>query len=143
MTHFISSLLLIISFTLLSGCNGKSASMTVYSGKQTDFQKFINSKNLPGEDKVNLSLDKSIVNNDYPFEIALYQDNKFFYDLPNLGTGTGTWKYSDGKIELKAKRPIFSMFIEIYGADPDIKKAVIEFRDRFGFNQLLMENHNI
>jgi len=35
------------------------------------------------------------------------------------------------------------MFIEIYGADPDIKKAVIEFRDRFGFNQLLMENHNI
>jgi hypothetical protein len=67
-----------------------------------------------------LTLDKSLIKNDYPIKIALYQDQRFDYHLLNLGSGRGKWKFKDGKLELRASRKIFDMFIEVYGADRDI-----------------------
>lgn len=135
--------ILFLTLLLAMSCTGKSGSASLHKAAQeTDYSKFINNKNLT-KDEPNLTVDKTIVNNNYPIEIALYKNNKFFYNLPNLGTGKGTWKYNDGMIELRAKRKIFDMYIEVYGADAEIKEVAIQFTDRFGSNTLKMENSNI
>lgn len=135
-------LLLILTVLIASSCTGKSDSATLYKAKDAGpFTKFINQKKMPSDP--NLTLDRSFINHNYPIEIALYQDGRFFYDLPNLGTGKGKWVYSDGKIELRASRKIFDMYIEVYGADPSIEKLAIQFTDRFGSNSLKMANKNL
>jgi hypothetical protein len=134
-------IVLVIVLLSISSCTGKSASADLYSAKEPqEFAKFINAKQMPASP--NLTLDKAFINNDYPIEIALYQGHRFYYNLPNLGSGKGTWKYNEGKIELKAKRKIFDMYIEVYGADQDIKELAIQFSDRFGAKTIKMENQN-
>jgi hypothetical protein len=91
-----------------------------------------------------MNLDKSILNAEYPFQIALYKDGKFYYDLPNLGDGVGTWKYtSGGKIQLKSKRSLFDMYIDVHGSDEASESLTIQFKDRFGPNTLKMTNVNM
>lgn len=134
-------MLIILSLLAITSCTGKSDSVPLFKAKKSlDFDGILNHKQMPKDP--NLTLDKSIVNNDYPIEIALYEDQKFYYNLPNLGDGTGTWKYSDGIIELRAKRTLFDMYIEIYGANQEITKMAILFSDRFGAKTLAMENIN-
>lgn len=136
-------LLLILTLLIGSACTGKSASdEKLYTSKDVgSFTKYINHKKMPKNP--NLTVDKSIINEDYPIEIALYENNRFFYNLPNLGTGKGTWKYTGGIIELKAKRSIFNMYIEVYGSTADFSKLAIQFTDRFGANTLKMDNNNL
>lgn len=134
--------LLILTLLIGSSCTGKSDSTPLHTAKDAGaFTKFINQKSMPADP--NLTIDKSFINHKYPIEIALYKDGRFFYDLPNLGTGKGKWTYSDGKIELRASRKIFDMYIEVYGADPSIEKLAIQFTDRFGSNSLKMDNNNL
>ena len=133
---------LFLLLILFISCSGKDSGTELYLAKdESSYLKFINDKKMPANP--NLTVDKSIVNNDYPIEIALYKDQRFFYHLPNLGSGKGTWEYKDGKIELKAKRSLFDMFIEVYGASQDHSHLAIQFTDRFGPNSLAMENSNI
>lgn len=104
--------------------------------------KFVNQKNI--EKKPNLTIDKSIVNLKYPIEIALYSDGRFYYNLPRLGDGRGTWKLNNkGVIELRAKRTLFDMYIEVGATDEEAKSLTIQFTDRFGPNTLKMMNNNI
>ena len=131
----------IVFFTLLIlvGC-GKEKKIPLYSGSESDYQKFINARNLSAP---NTNADKTIRNNEYPIEIALYQDHRFYYDLPNLGDGTGSWEYHNGKLRLKAKRTIFDMEIDIQGRDQEIKNLAISFTDRFGSQTLEVTNENM
>lgn len=133
------TLLMILVF--LSACGNEGRTKKFHKAKEVEFAKFVNKKEMPRSP--NLSLDKSIVNNDYPIEIALYEDHKFYYDLPNLGDGTGTWQYFDGHIVLKAKRTIFNMNIDVYGKDEKMEKVLIKFSDRHGPKELEAENINI
>lgn len=120
---------------------GKGGGTKTYALKEESLQGFVNAKALPADP--NLTLDKSIVNNSYPIEIALYNDHQFYYNLPTLGDGHGTWNYKNGKIELKAKRTLFDMYIEVMGADEANTSLTIQFTDRFGPNTLKMVNSNI
>ena len=137
MSRIVSLLFLLV----LTACTGKSSSDTLYSAKEQSYTKFINDKDMPTDP--NRTIDKTIINNDYPIEITLYKDHRFHYYLANLGAGKGTWKYSDGKIELKATRKIFDMYIEVWGANASIDKIAIQFSDRFGSKTLKMQNQNL
>lgn len=138
---FMKTILFIFTLVALLSC-GQKGSTKLYKVDKTALTKFVNEKNMPS--KPNLSVDKSIVNNVYPIEIALYEDGRFYYDLPNLGDGNGKWKLnSDGVIELKAKRSLFDMYIEVHGTDEAVNTLTIHFSDRFGPNVLKMENNNI
>ena len=141
MTHMRLGLSL-LTILICYSCTGKSNGVKLYTAKsEVEFSKFVNQTAMP--DSPNLTVEKSIVNTKYPIEVALYKDGNFFYDLPNLGTGKGKWKYTDGKIELKASRKIFDMYIEVYGADEKLETAAILFSDRFGSNTLMMSNNNL
>lgn len=51
-------------------CRTQSEEIPSFDVNPAQFSKYINSKPMP--DSPNLVLDKSIINNDYPKEIALY-----------------------------------------------------------------------
>lgn len=133
--------ILLMSLLIFTFSCGKGAGQKTYAVKEEKLSKYVNAKSLP--ESPNLTLDKSIVNNSYPIEIALYENNRFYYNLPNLGDGKGTWEYSNGKIKLKAKRTLFDMYIEILSADETNSEMIIEFSDRFGPTSLKMMNVNI
>ncbi|MFP5386567.1 MAG: hypothetical protein ACLGHN_10840 [Bacteriovoracia bacterium] len=120
---------------------GKESSTKVYPVTDSSVSRLVNQKSMPADP--NLTLDKSLVNNSYPIQLALYEDGQFYYDLPNLGDGRGTWKKSGGKIELKAKRSLFDMHIDIHANDEEAQTLSIQFIDRFGPNTLQMTNVNI
>ncbi len=132
---------LILLMLLTAVSCGKQGSAKLYRVDEAQLTKFVNQKNMPGSP--NLTLDKSIVNTSYPIEIALYKDGQFYYDLPNLGDGKGTWKNENGKIELKAKRTLFDMYIKVQASDEAAETLSIQFTDRFGPNTLKMMNVNI
>lgn len=129
-----------VSAFVLASCGGKSAPR-YYPATAESLSKFVNDKSLTSSTP-NLSLDKSILNSEYPIQIALYKDNRFYYDLPNLGDGTGTWEYKDGQIVLKAKRSLFDMKIQVHAIDEAVQNVAIEFTDRFGPNVLRTEKQN-
>jgi hypothetical protein len=138
--HFEMKTILLLSLVLIGAC-GKSSNKKLYRVELAAVAKFVNEKPLPANP--NLSLEKSFVNNSYPITIALYEDGRFYYDLPNLGDGNGTWKHSNGKIQLKAKRTIFNMYIEVSATDEKAESLTIQFSDRFGPNTLKMMNVNL
>lgn len=133
-------IILVISLLVLVAC-GKQESSKTYPLKDKAVEKYVNQTALPADP--NLTLDKSIINTSYPIQIALYKDGKFYYDLPNLGDGVGTWKRRKNFIELKAKRSLFDMYIEIRASDKEGENVLIQFTDRFGPNTLKMINKNI
>lgn len=128
---------LVLAFT---SCGGKGPTK-FYSAPEASFSKFINEKEMPKNP--NLTLDKSIVNNEYPIQLALYKDKKFYYDLPNLDDGTGTWSYTNGQIVLKSKHRLFDMRIDVRALDENAGNLAITFIDRFGPHTLKMENSNL
>lgn len=105
-----------------------------------DFKAYINDKPMPKSP--DLGADKTIINRDYPIEIALYEDGKWFYDLPNLDTGSGTWTLEEGVIKLFAKQRLFDMHIDIVATQAQAKEVVLKFRDRFGQRVLDTEKIN-
>jgi hypothetical protein len=125
---------------LISGC-GKQGKSKLFRVEENALNKYVNQKQMPQHP--NLTLDKAIINNSYPIEIALYKDGRFYYNLANLGDGQGQWKHANGKIELKAKRTLFNMYIEVHGSDEHAQELSIQFSDRFGPNTLKMVNSNI
>ncbi|CAM9911495.1 unnamed protein product, partial [Chrysoparadoxa australica] len=97
---------------------------------EDNYSELINDKPMP--EVVNLKADKTLLNRDYPIEVALYKDKKWYYDLPRFGEGSGTWEVVDGKIHLFAKTRIFDMHIDVVSLDEVGEKLALKFRDRFG-----------
>lgn len=128
-----------------SSCNPakkeEKGELKYFVAKEEDFQTYINSKPMPAFP--NLKSDKTLLNRDYPIEIALYNDGQWYYDLPNLDTGKGTWKLENGMIKLFAKQRLFDMHIDIVAIEESAKDVVIKFRDRFGPRILNTEKINI
>ncbi len=140
-----NKLFIILMIPALFSCGKqKSGSVKLVEVSQESYSKFINQKDMPADPNINL--DKSIVNAKYPIEIALYANGKFYYNLPRLSEGTGTWKFkgSDkGKIQLFAKQFLFDMNIDIYATEENAENLAIQFTDRFGINTLKMDNTKI
>lgn len=130
----------LVLLIMLISC-GKKSDVTFYELSEKSYQKFVNQKSLMT--KPDLVVDKFIINREYPFEIALYQDGRWYYNLPRLDEGYGTWKYENGSIVLYAKRDLFDMHIKIRSINELASQVAITFADRFGPQVLEMENRNI
>lgn len=119
----------------------QTSTLSYFEVDQAAYQKYVNEKSMPADP--DLAVDKSIVNSEYPIELALYQDGKFYYNLANLGDGTGSWTMDGGKIKLFSSRTLFDMYIDIFAADQAASKLIIKFRDRHGPQVLKMINENL
>jgi hypothetical protein len=127
------------------GCNPvdrpPTSELRVFQVQKSDLMKMVNDKDMPSD--VDLTRDKTILNRDYPIEVALYRDGRWYYDLPNLDTGSGTWKIEDGMIKLYAQRRLFDMYIEVVATEEGADKVALKFRDRFGPRILETEKMNM
>lgn len=140
----VSKYILLAVICLLMGCGRTKNDLKLVPVKEEAFKQYINDKSLP--DDPNLTLDKTIVNNQYPIEIALYSDHQFYYHLANLGAGVGTWEYNDGRLELSTKRKILNMNVKmdykIHAIDDAATAIIVDFEDRFGVNMLKVKKVN-
>jgi len=110
------------------------------------FTKLINQKSIYSKEEVNPNIDFSLINQDYPVEIWLYENNQYYYDLPNLGDGIGTWEYKNGYIALNNNHHIKTIDLKIE-MNYDIyltkeNEIRIEFSDRFGTQNLDLDLRN-
>lgn len=124
------------------GQQSKESKLEFFPITKMNFQKFLNKKRS-FKARADLSKDIHLVNNDYPIEISLYEDGSWYYNLENLGDGIGSWKYSNGKLELFAERILFDMYIDIEALDKEVNSVAIKFSDRHGPKVLKMENRNL
>ena len=134
---------LLIALILVS-C-GKKDNLDFYEVEKKDFDHLINDSKKRTTSKphdLDFAKTKTILNRDYPIEIALYDDGKWFYDLPNLDKGSGTWKYTEGRLELFAERDLFDMHIDVVVLEEDGKIIGIDFVDRHGRQVLPVEKIN-
>ncbi|MCF8060414.1 MAG: hypothetical protein K9K67_14020 [Bacteriovoracaceae bacterium] len=136
---------ILISFLFVSfGCQQvdktETSELRFFKVNSNDLRGLVNEKPLPGDP--DLTSDKTILNRDYPIEVALYNDGKWFYDLPNFGTGQGTWIIEDGMMKLNAKTLLFDMYIEVVAIKENAQEVVLKFRDRFGPRILNTEKMN-
>ncbi len=127
----------------LMSCGSKDSKtdLKFYPVKKENFQKYINQK--PVTSDPNLLEDIHIINREYPIEISLYKDGRWYYNLDNLDDGFGTWEYKNGKIQLYAHRILFDMNIDIHGTSEGAPDVVIKFSDRHGQRTLPMEKRNL
>ena len=134
------SILVVMVLVSLVSC-GKKTKTKFYTITEANLSKFVNDKELPANP--NLTLDKSIVNNDYPIQVALYRDGKFYYDLPNLDAGEGKWTFSNGQIVLKSRHRLFDMRIDVRAVDENANNLAVSFIDRLGPQTLKMDNSRV
>lgn len=127
---------------VLIGCYGNNSDIQIYSVDKSDFEHVINKKQV-NDQKINFANYKTLLNRDYPIEVAIFEDGSWYYDLPNLGEGKGTWKYDGGSIKLHAERNLFDMNIDIMALKEKASEIGISFTDRFGYQILKAEKINI
>ena len=127
-------------FSCKDVAGSKKGEVVYFEVEEKMFDKYINQKDLPSEP--NYFVDKRLVNDSYPFEIILYKNNKFFYNLPNLGEGTGKFWYENGGIRFFAKRSLFDMHMDLKAKSKNAETVILKFKDRFGPNALEMTKHN-
>ncbi len=70
----------------------------------------------------------------YDMRYALFDNGQFYYEVGNLGTGRGEWKYRDGYINLFASRHFFNLDIDVWAAAAEGESLEMNFMDRFGGN---------
>lgn len=135
---------LILCIVLLTSClssvKDAPSQLQAFEISESNYQHLINNKDIP--DEPNLNIDKTVLNRDYPIEVALYRDGNWYYDLPNLGTGKGTWRFVDGELKLHAERSLFDMNITIFATKEGAQELAMKFFDRHGFNKLSLEKIN-
>ena len=140
----IHKIILIFLYIFLISCgltsNEDKSEIKHYFATEAEFSKLVNTKNIPV--KPDLGFDVYLENADYPIEISLYRNGDWYYDLPNLGAGRGTWKFENGKIKLFAKRSLFDMHIKILSLDEKKEEFGITFNDRHGPKFLKMRVNN-
>lgn len=137
------SLLTLSTLFILTACgaNKEQSNLQFYEVKKSHFDHLVNQKDMPKDPNVNSDI--TILNRDYPIEIALYKNKKWYYDLPNLGEGEGTWEYENGVLKLFAKRSLFDMHIDVVATEELAKSVAVKFSDRFGKQVLKVEKINL
>lgn len=130
---------LLLSLFMLLSC-GREATKPQFKVVESAFSKSLNTMPMPTD--VDLTQVKKLVNNDYPIEVALFKDNQWFYNLPNLGSGKGTYHYKDGVLKLFASRDLFDIYMEVRAADEQGSAFRLSFSDRFSYKLLETEINN-
>ncbi|MBL7665997.1 MAG: hypothetical protein JNM93_12755 [Bacteriovoracaceae bacterium] len=119
--------------------SNNTSQVKVFLREESHYLKLVNdSKN-----EANLNKDIYLANDDYPIELALYENKRFYYNLPNYGEGYGSWKYDQGKIQLEARTAHFPMHIDLVSVEEKGTGFAITFRDRFGPKVLKVDLANV
>lgn len=132
---------LFLTLLIFVSCGSRNESEEeTFQISQASLSRLVNAKVMPSN--IDLSTEKTLLNRDYPIEVVLFSDGTWFYDLPNLGEGRGTYTLDNGVVKLFAERVLFDINIEIVAKDEAGKDYVLKFSDRFGPKSLDTEKIN-
>ena len=119
----------LFAILFLISCGSSNEEFTFFQLENQAFEHIVNQSALEAKDD---QAAITLSNEEYPVHVSLYLNNRFYYDLPSLGDGEGTWKIEEGKIVLEAKRTLFDMYIEVKSIDCYAEELTLSFIDRFG-----------
>jgi hypothetical protein len=120
----------LVLFVIVACGQQEKTPLQMYKVDEDHFRPLVNKKDI--STNPDLQSDLFLANYDYPIEVALYKNGKFYYNLDNLGDGHGTWKYQNGMIKMFAERRIFDMHMDIRSSNEEGTTFAITFSDRFG-----------
>ena len=133
---------------LLSACLQleESGKLTFIENPRESLKPTINKRDFKGS--INHNSDIALINNDYPLELRLYQNKKFYFNLPSLGEGEGNWEYQGSEIKLTAEYHIKAMDFTIdmnyfVGVLDEEGTLAVQFSDRFGPKTYKLEKVNL
>ena len=118
----------------LASC-GPKKSMIANPREPEFYDSLVNSADTSPAVQTKLSSVKLVqTGKEFPMRFVLFDNKTFYYQVDRLGSGTGTWVYHDGGLELTANRPFFDLSFYLSAANGTGNQLVFRFLDRFGFN---------
>jgi hypothetical protein len=123
---------ILLSAVFVSSCGTEA--LKAHPRDDAFYRGLVNEKQSPK--KVAMSAEKIFYSDDYPMRFALYNDQRFFYQVDELGDGWGRWVLEDGVMKLFAPRPFFDMNLVVSGAEATGDTKVLRFRDRTGIQSI-------
>lgn len=133
MKHFVQFVILFCA-GLVMGC-GNGGDAVEHRRDYSFFQPMINDSADFKQAEQKLSELKVLTSKDkYEMRYALFDNGKFFYEVGNLGTGTGEWSFKNGYLNLFATRTFFDIDINLIAAEESGNAMAMQFMDRFGRN---------
>lgn len=138
LNKIISSSIFIIVALILGACSNGTA--TKYKRGPEFFDRLINSSTDFDRAEEKLSELKLITSSEkYKMRYALFDNGKFYYEVDNLGHGTGKWSYRDGALNLFASRSFFDMDLNLMAMEAEGDAMSMQFLDRFGTNTVKVQ----
>ncbi len=137
-----TKMILLVS-TLLAGllqtaCS--DGSPTKHKRDPAFFNRFVNPSENFNQAEHKLSELKVLTSNDkYKMRYALFDNGKFYYEVDNLGHGTGKWSYREGALNLFANRTMFDLDINLLATAEQGDEIAMQFLDRFGNNTVKVQ----
>lgn len=135
---FIATLIFTATGLVLSACSNGTA--TKHKRGPEFFDRLINSSADFDRAEEKLSKLKLITSSEkYKMRYALFDNGKFYYEVDNLGHGTGKWSYRDGALNLFASRSFFDMDLNLMAVAAEGDAMAMQFLDRFGTNTVKVQ----
>lgn len=129
---------LLLLATVVTSC-GPLAQLETHPRDEDFFNQYVNSVDRMPTIASKLNEAQLLVTDDnHRFRIALFSNNKFYYQVDQLGEGFGDWSYNDtdGTLKLHAVRPIFDMRFTVSGKNETGSEMLVRYFDRHGFNAI-------
>lgn len=144
MTSFKTTILLFLSACFLTACSYDKVNLVEHPRSKEFYDPFINSGRDHTAAKSEMpSLKLFRISGLYEGRFALYDNGTFYYEINNLGDGTGDWVYSDGALRLKAGRIFFDMIFFVSAAQAQGTDTVVKFVDRNGPQRMSIQYQNM
>lgn len=141
MKHFAGFIIGLLVFSSFVGCGNYQ--MVQNKRDPEFFKSFQNSSGEAGQAANKIELIKLLLTSEeYPIRLALYENGQFYYQVDELGTGTGRWFFEDGGLRLNAKRKVFDMNFYLTAAEAEGNDLLVKFYDRRGLNQYKLQFRN-
>lgn len=129
---------------LVAACSQDRVNMVEHQRDRDFYAQFVNNgKSLQNAPSEMSSLKLLKISGLYEGRFALYDQNTFYYEINNLGNGTGNWTFENGAMKLKAGRMFFDLIFTVSGAQPEGNDTVVRFIDRNGAQKMNIQYLNM
>lgn len=138
------TLVIAFAFVLLVACSQDRVNLVEHQRDRDFYAQFVNNgKNLQNASSEMSSLKLLRISGLYEGRFALYENNTFYYEINNLGNGTGNWTFENGAMKLKAGRMFFDLVFTVSGAQAEGNATVVRFIDRNGAQKMDIQYQNM
>ncbi|MCC6138734.1 MAG: transposase [Bdellovibrionaceae bacterium] len=132
------------SIFLFTACSYDKVNLVEQPREQEFYEPFVNTGRDHKAAKSEMPTLKLLkISGLYEGRFALYDNGTFYYEINNLGNGTGDWVYSEGALRLKAGRIFLDLIFFVSAAEAKGTNTVVRFIDRNGPQKMDIQYQNM